>query len=119
MPAGFTGPRSVGLALRYHSGAVTVCSVGLYSNIMWVSMLATLLVGGTLVVMPSYSSEALLDVIERHRVSHGAFVPVQLQRLLETDFGGRDLASLQALMCCGSPLPLPVKRAIPRRSAAS
>jgi len=105
----------VGLALRYHSGAVTVCSVGLYSNIMWAAMLATLLVGGTLVVMSSYSSEALLDEIEAHRISHGAFVPVQLQRLLETDFGGRDLASLQALMCCGSPLPLPVKRAIPRR----
>jgi acyl-CoA synthetase (AMP-forming)/AMP-acid ligase II len=48
-------------------------------------------------------------------VTHGAFVPVQLQRLLEEDFGGRDLGSLQALMCCGSPLPLPVKRAIPRR----
>jgi long-chain acyl-CoA synthetase len=105
----------VGLALRYHSGAVTVCSVGLYSNIMWASMLATLLVGGTLVVMPSYSSQALLDVIERHRVTHGAFVPVQLQRLLEEDFGARDLGSLQALMCCGSPLPLPVKRAIPHR----
>ena len=78
----------VGLALRYHGGAVTVCSLGLYSNIMWASMLATLLVGGTLVVMPSYSPEALLDVIEQHRVSHGAFVPVQLQRMLDTDFGG-------------------------------
>jgi long-chain acyl-CoA synthetase len=109
----------VGLALRYHSGAVTVCSIGLYSNIMWASMLATLLVGGTLVVMPAYSSAALLDVIERHCVSHGAFVPVQLQRLLEADFGGRDLASLQALMCCGSPLPLPVKRAIPQRLGCS
>ncbi len=105
----------VGLALRYHSGAVTVCSLGLYSNIMWASMLATLLVGGTLVVMPSYSSESLLEVIEQHRVSHGAFVPVQLQRLLDMDFGGRDLGSLQALMCCGSPLSLPVKREIPRR----
>ena len=105
----------VGLALRYHSGAITVCPVGLYSNIMWAAMLATLLVGGTLVVMPSYSSEALLEVIGRHRVSHGAFVPVQLQRLLEVDFRGRDLGSLQALMCCGSPLPLAVKREIPRR----
>jgi long-chain acyl-CoA synthetase len=103
------------LALRYHSGAVTVCSVGLYSNIMWATMLATLLVGGTLVVMPSYSPGALLDAIERHRVSHGAFVPVQLQRLLETDFARRDLGSLQALMCCGSPLPLAVKREVPRR----
>jgi long-chain acyl-CoA synthetase len=105
----------VGLALRYHGGAVTVCSVGLYSNIMWATMLATLLLGGTVVVMPAYSSASLLDAIETHRVSHGAFVPVQLQRLLEIEFGDRDLGSLQALMCCGSPLPLPVKRAIPQR----
>nr|MCU0760031.1 AMP-binding protein [Steroidobacteraceae bacterium] len=104
----------LGLALRYHSGAVTVCSVGLYSNIMWASMLATLLLGGTLVVLPSFSPAALLDAIERHRVTHGAFVPVQLQRLLDADRSGRDLGSLQTLMCCGSPLPPAVKRAIPR-----
>jgi long-chain acyl-CoA synthetase len=103
------------LALRYHGGCVTVCPVGLYSNIMWATMLATLLVGGTLVVMPAWSTEALLQQIERHRVTHGAFVPVQLQRLLESDFARRDIGSLEALMCCGSPLPLPVKQAIPWR----
>jgi acyl-CoA synthetase (AMP-forming)/AMP-acid ligase II len=103
------------LALRYHSGAVTVCSIGLYSNIMWASMLATMLVGGTLVLMPVFSPGSLFDEIERRRVTHGAFVPVQLQRLLEAGPDGRDLASLQTLMCCGSPLPLAVKRAIPAR----
>lgn len=105
----------LGLALRYHSGAVTVCSIGLYSNIMWASMLATLLVGGTLVVMPSFSPAALFDEIERRRVTHGAFVPVQLQRLLEANPESRELGSLQTLMCCGSPLPMAVKRAIPAR----
>ncbi len=109
----------LGFALRYHSGAVTVCSLGLYSNIMWASMLATILLGGTSVVLPAFSTEALLDAIERHRVSHGAFVPLQLQRLVEADLDGRDIASLEALMCCGSPLPLPVKRAIPQRLGCS
>ena len=104
----------VGQALRYHSGAVTICSIGLYSNIMWVSLLATALLGGTIVILPAFSPAALFDEIERHRVTHGAFVPVQLQRLLEADRAGRDLSSLQALMCCGSPLPVAVKRAIPR-----
>ena len=105
----------LGLALRYHSGAVTVCSVGLYSNIMWAAMLATVLVGGTIVVLPAFTPEALLAAIERHRVSHGAFVPVQLQRLLEADLEARDLGSLETLMCCGSPLPPAVKRDVPRR----
>ncbi len=68
-------------------------------------MLATILVGGTIVVLPVFSTETLVDAIERHRVSHGAFVPLQLQGLVEADLGDRDIASLETLMCCGSPLP--------------
>jgi acyl-CoA synthetase (AMP-forming)/AMP-acid ligase II len=99
------------IALRYHSGAVTVCSLGLYSNISWVAMLCTLLAGGTLVVMPSFSAEALAGTIEQYRVTHGGFVPVQFQRLLELPgVGQRDFSSLQSIMCCGSPLPPPLKR---------
>jgi acyl-CoA synthetase (AMP-forming)/AMP-acid ligase II len=100
------------IALRYHSGAVTVCSLGLYSNISWVSMLATVLVGGTLVIMPAFSAAALVDEIERHDVSHGSFVPVQFQRILELPgLAQRRTGSLQAIMCCGSPLPPDLKRA--------
>ena len=99
------------IALRYHSGAVTVCSLGLYSNISWVAMLCTVLTGGTIVVMPAFSAEALAETIARCRITHGAFVPVQLQRLMELDdVERRDFASLQAIMCCGSPLPPPLKR---------
>jgi acyl-CoA synthetase (AMP-forming)/AMP-acid ligase II len=101
------------IALRYHSGAVTLCSLGLYSNISWVAMLATILVGGTLVIMDEFTPEGVFEHIERHRVSHGAFVPVQLQRMLDTAGAERhDLSSLEAIMCCGSPLPPPVKRGI-------
>jgi acyl-CoA synthetase (AMP-forming)/AMP-acid ligase II len=100
------------VALRYHSGAVTVCSLGLYSNISWVTMLCTILAGGTLVVMPSFSPRALADEIARHRITHGGFVPVQFQRLMELpDLDQCDFSSLQAIMCCGSPLPPALKRA--------
>jgi acyl-CoA synthetase (AMP-forming)/AMP-acid ligase II len=100
------------VALRYHSGAVTVCSLGLYSNISWVTMLCTVLAGGTLVIMPSFSAAELADTVARFRVSHGGFVPVQFQRLLELpDLGRHDLSSLQTIMCCGSPLPPALKRA--------
>ncbi len=100
------------IALRYHSGAATLCSLGLYSNISWVTMLATILVGGTLVIMPSFSAPGVIEHVRRYRITHGAFVPVQLQRLLECpEFDARAFASLQTIMCCGSPLPVPVKRA--------
>jgi acyl-CoA synthetase (AMP-forming)/AMP-acid ligase II len=99
------------MALRYHSGAVTICAIGLYSNIMWVSMLATILQGGTIVVLPAFSAAGLLSEIERRRVTHGALVPVQLQRLLEyPGLATHDLRSLQTIMCCGSPLPPAIKR---------
>jgi long-chain acyl-CoA synthetase len=103
----------VGAALRYHSGAISILSLGLFSNISWVSMLATLHAGGTLVVMRSFQPQRLLELVARHQVTHGAFVPVQLQRLLEADaIRATDVSSLQTLMCCGSPLPAPVKRGI-------
>ncbi len=99
------------LALRYHSGAVTLCSLGLYSNITWVSMLATLWVGGTLVIMPAFSAAGMVGHIERYRITHGSFAPVQLQRLLELpELARHDFGSLQAIMCCGSPLTPAVKR---------
>lgn len=101
------------IALRYHSGAVTLCSLGLFSNISWVAMLSTILVGGTLVIMGEFTTDAVFEHIERHRVSHGAFVPVQLQRMLEaTGVDRHDLSSLETIMCCGSPLPPTVKSGI-------
>jgi acyl-CoA synthetase (AMP-forming)/AMP-acid ligase II len=100
------------LALRYHSGAITLCSLGLYSNISWAAMLATIRVGGTLVIMPAFSAAGMVDLVERHGVTHGGFVPLQFRRLLELpDLEQRRLSSLQAIMCCGSPLPPDLKRA--------
>jgi acyl-CoA synthetase (AMP-forming)/AMP-acid ligase II len=103
----------VGAALRYHSGAITICSLGLFSNISWVSMLATFYAGGTVVVMRSFKPHELMAQIERFEVTHGAFVPIQLQRIL--DSGAADVhpsRTLQTLMCCGSPLAADTKRAV-------
>ena len=105
-----------GLALRYHSGCVTLCSLGLFSNITWVAMLSTIVVGGTLVIMEAFDPLAAVELIDRERITHGNFVPLQLERLLGVPGLERyDLSSLETLMCCGSPLPLAVKRAFPER----
>ena len=99
------------IALRYHSGAVTLCSLGLYSNISWVGMLCTFVAGGTIVVMPAFSAAATLATIERRQITHGAMVPVQLQRLLDDPaFAGCDVSSLETVMCCGSPLGVALKQ---------
>jgi len=99
------------IALRYRSGCRTLCSLGLFSNITWVAMLATTLVGGTIVLQRRFAPAATLELIERERITHGAFVPVQLERLLNAPERGRHrTSSLETLMCCGSPLDPAVKR---------
>ncbi len=104
------------LALRYRSDCVTLCSLGLFSNISWVAMLCTVLVGGTIVVMRSFDAIGAIGLIARERITHGTFVPVQIERLLAVPHIERhDVASLDTLMCCGSPLAEAVKRAFPER----
>jgi acyl-CoA synthetase (AMP-forming)/AMP-acid ligase II len=104
------------IALRYHCGARTLCSLGLYSNISWAGFLCTLLAGGTVFVMRAFEPRALLQTVQRERITHGAMVPVQFQRILERpDFDRFDVSSLRSLMCCGSPLAGPLKAEVVRR----
>ncbi|MCB1676702.1 MAG: acyl--CoA ligase [Halioglobus sp.] len=99
------------IALRYNTGARTLLTIGLYSNISWVAMLCTLLAGGTLVVHRQFDAAEFLRTVERERISHTAMVPVQFQRVLEhMQSAGGDVTSMQAMMSCGSPLHESLKR---------
>ncbi|MEE4164203.1 MAG: AMP-binding protein [Woeseiaceae bacterium] len=99
--------------LRYHSGAVTLCNLGLFSNISWVAMLATMYAGGTIVIDRHFAPETTFELIERERITHSAMVPLQYQKLVECDaIAEYDLSSLDAYMCCGSPLAPALKRAV-------
>jgi acyl-CoA synthetase (AMP-forming)/AMP-acid ligase II len=101
------------IALRYHGGARTLCTLALYSNISWVMTLCTLLAGGTLIVSPKFDASAFIDDVEKHRVTHTALVPVQLRRILDHPaFSREKVASMQAMMSCGSPLHAELKRRI-------
>ncbi|HWX81016.1 MAG TPA: class I adenylate-forming enzyme family protein [Steroidobacteraceae bacterium] len=104
-----------GLVLRYRSGCRTLITLGLFSNITWVTMLATILVGGTLVLARAFNPREALALIEAERITHGAFVPVQLERLLACpERGAFRTDSLETLMCCGSPLRPEIKRGFAR-----
>ena len=104
------------VALRYHAGARTLCNLGLFSNIVWVGMLATFFAGGTVVVSRRFEVTDCLETIEKKRVTHATMVPLQYQKLLEhPDFNRFDLSSLDACMCCGSPLAVGLKRELAER----
>jgi acyl-CoA synthetase (AMP-forming)/AMP-acid ligase II len=103
------------LALRYRSGCRTLFSLGLFSNITWVTMLTTMLVGGTMVLLRAFGAREALAMIEGERITHGAFVPLQLERLLAfPERGAFSTASLETLMCVGSPLRPDTKHAFAR-----
>lgn len=99
------------IALRYNSGARTLITIGLYSNISWVAMLSTLLAGGTLVIHKRFDAENFLQSCERQQITHTAMVPIQFQRLVEQyDDRRHNVSSMQAMMSCGSPLHVSVKQ---------
>ena len=101
------------IALRYHGGARTLLTIGLYSNISWVAMLCTLLAGGTVVIHTRFDGAAFLDTVAAERITHTAMVPVQFQRVVELQRGApRDLSSMEAMMSCGSPLHEGLKKEI-------
>lgn len=104
------------IALRYDSNARTLISLGLYSNITWVTLLATILCGGTLFLMRSFDVQSCLHLISEHRLTHAGMVPIQFQRMLgASDFDSYKLESIRALMCCGSPLHQDLKVDIVKR----
>ena len=104
------------VSLRYHSGARNLCNLGLFSNITWVGILATFFAQGAIVISRQFSVEGCLETIEKHRVTHAAMVPLQYQKLIEhPDFEKYDLSSLDACMCCGSPLVAGLKKELAER----
>ena len=103
--------RGLAVALRYRGGAVAIVPIGLYSNISWISLLCSFLAGGTVVIERDFDAVEIFASIARHKASHASLVPVIVQRMLESPaLAGADLSSMEAIMCCGSPLALPLKQ---------
>ncbi len=69
--------------------------------------------GLTTVVMEKFDAEGTLDAIQRHRVTHGQFVPAMFVRMLKLPEAVRnsyDLSSLKRVMHAAAPCPVPIKK---------
>jgi long-chain acyl-CoA synthetase len=69
--------------------------------------------GITTVVMEKFDAEGCLDAIQRHRVTHGQFVPVMFTRMLKLPEPVRDnydLSSLKRAMHAAAPCPVEIKK---------
>lgn len=68
--------------------------------------------GATVVVMASFDPELNLELIQRHRVTHGQWVPTMFVRILKLDSVRRsqfDLSSLKFAVHGAAPCPVEVK----------
>ena len=97
--------RDASVALQYHGEIRTLISLGMFSNISWVSMLCTLLQGGCLVISRKFEPRATLQLMQDERISHTSMVPLQYQKLVSAQRQHQyDLSALRAPMSCGSSL---------------
>jgi len=93
------------LALRYHEKAVVLCTFGLYSNFSWGLMCMAFLCGAKLVILPAFAPKGFLEVVEEHKITHTAMVPIQYQMILDhPDCAAADLSSMQSLLSAGASL---------------
>jgi len=69
-------------------------------------------VGAAAIVMPKFDAEAVLRLIETHRVTHAQFVPTMFVRMLKLPDAVRksyDVSSLQCVIHAAAPCPVDVK----------
>jgi acyl-CoA synthetase (AMP-forming)/AMP-acid ligase II len=107
---------AIALELGMTSDTIALATTALYSNGTQFMVLPPLLVGGTIVILESFTPAACLAAIERHRVTHSFLVPTQCIVTLEDPAcGHHDLSSLRALLSAGSPLRADTRAAVIER----
>ncbi len=93
------------LEMRFTRNSIALATTSLYSNGTWFMLLPPMLVGATIVIMPQFSPTALLETIEREKVTHTFMVPTQFITTLEQPgFDNFELGSLETMVSAGSPL---------------
>jgi acyl-CoA synthetase (AMP-forming)/AMP-acid ligase II len=99
-----------GLGQRLYSGARSIIAIPPYSNGMVLIKYPTVLVGGTSILMPSFSPYAFLELVREHRPTHAFLVPTQFQAIVEhPDAEGTDFSCFTCLLTAGAPMPEALK----------
>ncbi len=122
-PKGIVQPHSMrwghvrrALNQKYGPNSVTVVSTPLYSNTTLVSVIPTLVRGGTLVLMRKFDAKGFLELAQRYRATHAMLVPVQYRRLMDLpEFDTYDLSSFLMKTCTSAPFAADLKADVLKR----
>jgi long-chain acyl-CoA synthetase len=74
--------------------------------------MATIILGGTSVIMESFDAETVLSLVEKHKITQSQLVPTMFIRMLKLPDEVRsryDLSSLQGAIHAAAPCPVDVK----------
>jgi acyl-CoA synthetase (AMP-forming)/AMP-acid ligase II len=103
-------------AFGYGPDSITVVSTPLYSNTTLVSLIPTLVRGGTIVLMRKFDARGFLELSQKHHATHAMLVPVQYRRLMDLpDFDAFDLSSFRMKTCTSAPFPADLKADVLKR----
>jgi long-chain acyl-CoA synthetase len=94
-------------------GHVHLCSSPLYHTAVLNFATISIHFGHRTVLMDRWEPERMLELIERHAVTHSHMVPTQFRRLLALPDAARtgyDLSSMRAMIHSAAPCPHEVKR---------
>lgn len=93
--------------------AVYLSPAPLYHTAPSVWSMSVQAAGITTVVMERFDAEGCLDAIQRHRVTHGQFVPAMFTRMLKLPDSVRnsyDVSTLRRAIHAAAPCPVDIKR---------
>ncbi len=99
-----------------HEGAMTPEDVSLIVMPLFhvgakIESLVFLLLGGTIVLHRAFEVAAVLETIQRERITAAHFAPVMIGRLLDApDFKSYDLSTLRNVHYASAPMPVPLLR---------
>jgi long-chain acyl-CoA synthetase len=109
MGGGFLGM----FGIKPYDGNVHICGSPLYHTAVLVFASTSIHVGHPVVLMDRWAPEQMLQLIERHRVTHSHMVPTQFHRLLALPDDVRaayDVSSLRTMIHAAAPCPPEIKR---------
>lgn len=96
-----------------HPDAVYLSPAPLYHTAPSVWSMTIQAAGIPTVVMEKFDPEGTLDAIQRHRVTHGQFVPAMFTRMLKLPESVRssyEISTLQRVMHAAAPCPVEIKK---------
>jgi long-chain acyl-CoA synthetase len=100
------------LAVGLNRDAIYLSPAPIYHTAPSVWSMSIQALGATIVVMERFDAEGALECIQRHRVTHGQFVPTMFVRMLKLPDSVRnsyDVSSLQRVVHAAAPCPVDIK----------